>query len=226
MSPIRIARCASENGLDLIALTDHNSARNCPAFADACRRVGGLHCVYGMELTSMEEAHILALFDRIDDAMMMSDFVYDHLPDILNNPERFGDQVVVDVDENIIETVDRFLGNALSLSIDDIVTEVHARGGIAIPSHVDRDLYSISSQIGFIPDTPFDGIEFSKGFLRNGGDTGKLNKNKKFTVITSSDSHYPDSIGSAYTEFETDEPTVAGILRSLHSCNAIPVIRS
>ncbi|HNX58188.1 MAG TPA: PHP domain-containing protein, partial [Spirochaetota bacterium] len=45
MSPSRIVERAVESGLDVIALTDHNSALNCPALEEAARGYGRLRCL-------------------------------------------------------------------------------------------------------------------------------------------------------------------------------------
>ena len=44
MTPYNIAGMAMLLGLQLLALTDHNSAKNCPAFFSACREYGSFPC--------------------------------------------------------------------------------------------------------------------------------------------------------------------------------------
>ena len=90
MSPMAIVQAAKDAGLNAIALSDHNCAFNLPAFAKVCEQLE-MECLYGMEVTSTEEAHILCLFDDLQKAMTMGTLVYDSLPDIPNNPEKFGD---------------------------------------------------------------------------------------------------------------------------------------
>ena len=202
MSPSAIAERSIAAGLGCIALTDHNSARNCPAMQAVCRQKG-LACLFGMEITSIEEVHLLALFDECEAALDFGDFIYERLPDIRNDPDAFGDQVYVDENENILGEVDKYLGAGVLLSIDAIGDEVHSRGGLFIPAHVDRPLYSMVSQLGFIPDGNYDALEFSRHFLRRGDDVAPVNPGG-YPVITNSDSHFLEGIGSAGINIDAD----------------------
>ena len=130
MSPSAVVDRAVSAGLGLIAITDHNSALNCPALERICSSRDDICAFYGMEITSMEEVHLLALFDTADAAVDFGAFIYSHLPDIPNDPERFGDQVYVDEEENILGEVERYLGTAVNLSIDDIGAHTHVRGAV------------------------------------------------------------------------------------------------
>ena len=214
MSPSAIVERAVSAGLGLIAITDHNSALNCPALERICSARGDICAFYGMEITSMEEVHLLALFDTADAALDFGSFIYSHLPDIPNDPERFGDQVYVDEEENILGEVDRYLGTAVDLSIDDIGAHTHARGGLFIPSHIDRDLFSMISQLGFLPDGSYDAIELSRHFLRRSNDISSVNP-QGYPVITSSDAHFLEGIGSAGVIVDADEISVAGLSDAL-----------
>ena len=93
MSPKAIAEKGADLGLKLMALTDHNTALNCPAFEINCRE-NGIVPVFGVEVTSKEEAHIVALFETVETALDFGSFVYLLMPDMENNPEVLGDQIV------------------------------------------------------------------------------------------------------------------------------------
>ena len=100
MSPRKIIRRSLDLGLDLIAVCDHNTAEN----AGAAMREGqkqGLWVLPGMEICSKEEVHILALFEELEKALAMQDFVYDHLPGE-NRPEVFGCQVVANEYDEVL----------------------------------------------------------------------------------------------------------------------------
>jgi 3',5'-nucleoside bisphosphate phosphatase len=215
MSPSVIAKQASAAGLDLIALADHNSALNCPALEKSASSYPGLVCLYGLELCSTEEVHALALFGDSAEALSFGDFIYSHLPDIINNPEDFGDQVYVDENENILGSVDKLLTAGCDLSVDELEVLVHRRGGLFIPAHVDRGMFSMTSQLGFLPEGNYDAIEFSAKYVRDGRDPHGIDLAAKYAWITGSDSHYPDGIGSAYTEIECGEKSFAGISEAL-----------
>ncbi len=160
-SPLRLAERAAAAGIHLMALTDHNSAANSPAFAEACRR-WKIMALFGTETTSREEVHILSLFPTVDAALAWGEWLYGYLPDFRHDPEKFGDQVIVDVDENIIDFEKRYLIPAVDLGIEEIVAKTHKRKGLIIPAHIDRSANSIFSQLGFLPDLPYDALEITR----------------------------------------------------------------
>lgn len=199
MSPMSIVEAAKNAGLSAIALSDHNCTYNLPAFAKACEQQE-MDCLFGMEVTSMEEAHVLCLFDDLDRAMEMGALVYDSLPDIPNNPEKFGDQPILDEDEGIVDFVEKFLISASGYSLSSLLTQVHELNGLVIPAHIDRSLYGVISQLGFLPDEPFDAVE-----LTAHGDVALAGT---YPVIRSSDSHYLHTLGTAHTVLEIEELSV------------------
>ena len=150
MSPKAIAERGAELGLGLMALTDHNTALNCPAFELNCRQ-NSIIPVFGIEVTSREEAHIVALFETVETALDFGQLVYLLMPDIENNPEVLGDQIVVNENEEILDELEKYLGSASELSIDNIKTEIKKRNGLFIPAHIDKPVFSIPSQLGFLP---------------------------------------------------------------------------
>lgn len=215
MSPSVIAQRAVDAGLRLIALTDHNSALNCPAIEKAAAAHPGLVCLYGLELCSTEEVHALALFSNSAAAVSFSDFIYEHLPDIPCDPEGFGDQVYVDEHENILGSVEKLLTAGADLSIEELEKCVHQRGGLFIPAHVDRGMFSMTSQLGFLPAGNYDAIEFSARFVRDGRDPYSIDHDAAYAWITGSDAHYPEHIGAAYNEIYCSENSFAGISEAL-----------
>jgi len=186
MSPIRLVERAAALGIQMLALTDHNSAKNCPAFDAACRRHGVIP-LFGTETTSREEVHILSLFPTVEEALDWGAWVYARLPDFRHDPEKFGDQVVVDVDETIIEFEERYLIPGIDASIEEIREETLRREGLIIPAHIDRSANSVYSQLGFLPDLRFTALEITRRPIPI--DTAG------HTVICDSDAHFPDDIG-------------------------------
>jgi 3',5'-nucleoside bisphosphate phosphatase len=184
-SPGLIARLARERGLDLVALTDHNSARNCPAFAEACRREG-VAPLFGLEACSVEEVHVLCIFGTVEGALDFGETLRGALQVLPYDAEKLGDQVVVDADEGVLELVDYYLGAALSIGFDDLCAGAASRGAIVIPAHVDRPMFSVSSQLGFLPPGPYDAVES----MREPGPELTLG----LTSISGSDSHYPEHV--------------------------------
>ena len=206
MSPAAIAEKAKEKGLDLVALTDHNTALNCPAFKVNCEQQG-LWSLYGMEVTSSEEAHLVCLFEDVDTALEFSEFVYKYMPDIENKPEVFGDQVYVDENEEILGEVEKYLGNASGLSIDDVREEVFFRNGLFIPAHVDKPVFSIVSQLGFLPDADYTAIEVFN--------PANAKDYAKYPVISDSDAHYLDDVAKKQLYIDVEEKSFAALRDSL-----------
>ena len=206
MSPLRIAREAKARGLHLIALTDHNSARNIPSFTRCCEEAN-IAALYGLEITSAEEAHLLCLFPKPETAEAMGALAEERLPDFPNNPDLFGDQVYVDSREMILGEVEKALISATDLSVEQVVEETHRRGGIVIPCHLDRPSFSLVMQLGFLPQLPFTAVECTRKPCSI--DTGA------FPVITSSDAHEPQQIGSRPQLLEAESCTWEGVLDGL-----------
>lgn len=202
MSMEAIVYSAKKAGMGAIALSDHNCTFNLPAFAEVCARYE-MPCLFGMEVTSSEEAHMLCLFDDLDNAMQLGRLVYDSLPNIHHDPTRFGDQPVVNANDEVINFVEKYLHGASEYSVSSLLELVHSLGGLFIPAHIDRSMYGIISQLGFLPDEAFDAIELTA--------RGNLNLAGHYPIVRNSDSHDPSSIGSAYTEYELDELTIENI---------------
>lgn len=186
MSPRLIASRARERGIGLLALTDHNSSLNCPAFAAACA-AEGIIPLFGMEATVREEVHVLCLFGGLEEAVAFSDAWYALIPSFPNDPEKLGDQVYVDEYENIIGEVEKFLGVAADVGLDELGPMVARYGGLTIPAHIDRPAFSLTSQLGFIPDGPWAALECVR--IPPSADT------RDYPLTTSSDAHYPEHVG-------------------------------
>jgi PHP family Zn ribbon phosphoesterase len=212
MSPAAIVRRATEAGMDGIALTDHQSARNAPAM-ETCARNAGLKCLFGLEVSTSEGAHTLALFDTVGQALAMTDWVYAALPKRVNDPETFGDQPVVTWDDEIIELEWRILAMPCRHSIPETSAKVHELGGLYLAAHIDRSTFSVISALGAIPE-PFEGggRYFDAVELSRTADAGAwLPRAEGYAVIRSSDAHNPDDVARAWTEAALPEFTVAAL---------------
>ena len=204
MSPAAIVVQAQSAGLNAIALSDHNCALNLPAFAVHCQRAG-LDCLFGMEVTTIEEAHMLCLFDDLDAAMELGERVFKSLPDISNQPSRFGDQPIVNEEDEILGFVDKYLISATSFDVRTLLDMVHALGGLFIPAHIDRLVFGIIAQLGFLPDEPYDAVELV--------DRGKADLARGYPMVFNSDSHQLSTIGARFSSFELDRLSVAALRR-------------
>jgi 3',5'-nucleoside bisphosphate phosphatase len=219
MSPAAIARAAKAAGLDAIALADHNSARNAPAFAAACRREK-LFALYGMEICAAEDIHCLALFETPDAALAFGAFLYARLPDVPNIPEKWGDQVVVDDRDQVLEIVPRYLGNATDIPFGDLPALVAGRGGLFIPAHIDRTACGLLAQFGLLPPESGPILEVTRHRVREMQDLCGADH----TLVTFSDSHHLADIGRAATEIEADAFTLPALRAALLARRALPVV--
>jgi hypothetical protein len=193
LSPLELVRLAAKKGINVLALTDHNSALNCPAFARLCPRFGIIP-LYGLEATTSEEIHVLCLFAALDAALAFGSWAYTILTPFPNDPEKTGDQVWVDEDENIGGEVEYFLPSALDISVDALGPKAAGYSGIVIPAHVDRQAFSMTSQLGVITPGPWAAIECVRIPPMPGASSAPPDT-LGFPLTTSSDAHYPEHVG-------------------------------
>lgn len=189
MTPNNIVNMALIKGLDLIAVTDHNSAKNLPAVLEVAKRQG-LMVVPGIEVQTKEEVHLICLFKNLQSALKLDEIIFNCLPYISNNEGVFGRQLIMDCEDRVIGKMDKLLLSSCALSVNDVFTLVRGLGGICIPAHVDRTAYSITTNLGFIPPSlGVTTVEFSKK-----DDPAAIMKRypflKKYNYIISSDAHY------------------------------------
>ena len=162
MSPENVTRKAKEQKLDIIAITDHNSMANCKVYEEFAEK-NGIKFIFGVEVQSVEEIHILSFFDDWEQARKFDNLLYDSLLPIKNNPNFFGDQVVIDGQGNIVRFEEKALINSSGWTFDEVVEKVHAWGGFAVPAHIDAASFSILAQLGFIPtNTLISALEITK----------------------------------------------------------------
>ncbi|VAX26576.1 FIG168882: metal-dependent phosphoesterases (PHP family) [hydrothermal vent metagenome] len=211
MTPARVVSTAIEEGLDIIAVTDHNTAENIPS---AIKANGEITVIPGMELTTAEEAHILALFPDMETVMRLQEIAYNDLP-LTGNKRILYEQVVVNEKDEVLRFNDRVLMDATRLGVKEAINIIHGLGGITVACHIDREAFSILTQLGFIHDSlKFDALEIS---FR----TDRKRALKMFGIydrypwITSSDAHHVSDIGRAATEFIMKEPSFDEIVLAL-----------
>jgi len=206
MYPSALVRQALASGLDVIAICDHNASENVPYVIRASQGQA-LRVLPGMEITSSEEAHLLALFDNMDDLRRLQDVVYSHLPG-LNDENRFGCQAIVNEMDEVEGFNPRFLIGATELALSELIGRIHTLGGLAVASHIDRESFSVISQLGFIdPEVPFDALEISRRTGLAGG-RRMYPELAHYPFVTSSDAHRIDDIGKGYTEIFMEKPSV------------------
>ena len=210
-TPDSIAGMGELNGLDIMALTDHNTCKNCPAFFEAAQRHGILP-VAGMELTTAEDIHIICLFGELESAMEFDNNLQARRILIENRTDIFGDQFICDSNDNIIGEEKFLLSNATDIPLEEVPVLAEAFGGICYPAHIDRESNGIIAILGDFSQTPkfscaeLVGAEVSSEYAgKTGIDSSKL--------IISSDAHYLWDIKEK-TDFLTLEEIPKGSLKA------------
>ncbi len=206
MIPPLIVRRALALGLGLIAVTDHNTAENAGAVMDAARGTD-LVVLPGMEVQTREEAHILCLFDTLDQALDWQEVVYAHLPDLENREEFFGAQFVVDATGDYVRTNSRLLLASTTLAVEEVVERVTELGGLTIAAHVDRQAFSLVASLGFIPP----GLALAAVEVTRPGITMDEHLVGHRPAIVSGDAHQLDEM-RADTLFRVREPTISELV--------------
>lgn len=206
MYPTAVVGRAVAEKLDVIAVCDHNASENAPHVIRAARG-HDLAVLPGMEVASREEVHLLALFDTMDGLRQLQEIVYAHLPGT-NDENRFGCQAIVNERDEVEGFNERLLIGATELPLADLVCHIHDFGGLAVASHIDRESFSVISQLGFIdPEIPFDALEIS-GRTGLAGARRHYPELSGYPFLTSSDAHRCEEIGRVFTEFLMESPSV------------------
>ena len=199
-TPNNIVGMGRLNGLNIMALTDHNSILNCPAFFKAAQE-NGIVPIAGMELTTSEDIHIVCLFETLSQAENFSKVVDIRRIKIENRSDIFGDQLIYNCDDKITGAEKFLLSNATTMSIEEVCRIVPKFSGICYPAHIDRESNGIISILGTFPqEYGFKSCEFkSKHETEKYVNKYKLNNMRH---IYSSDAHYLWDIAEKDSFFE------------------------
>lgn len=216
MTPYNIAGMAVVKGLEVIALTDHNSSKNCPTFLKACEEYGILG-IPGMELTTSEEVHALCLFPDLEKAMAFDDFVHEHILPIENRTDIFGNQLIIGPDDEPLGQEKTLLISATDFSMEELYDLVREYKGLMIPAHIDKNSDSIFSNLGFMPEeVPYTTVEMEHPEKRS--EYLLLNPVlENLKIIQDSDAHYLEHIHEPdyFLEVEDGELTAEKVLKAL-----------
>lgn len=193
MTPHHIVMRAAQYGVDAVAITDHNASANAAAAVEAAKSYG-VKVFPGMEVECREEAHIVVLFDTLEQLAAWQKIVDAHMSGLKNNAERFGAQFIVDDDDNFIAEEERMLLGPLKLPAAEVIQKVNAMGGMAIAAHVDRPSYSLLMQLGFLPsDMGLAAAEISSAGIRELKEQKLKLALGGLNYVTDSDAHMMDS---------------------------------
>lgn len=213
MSPKRVVEKALEKNLNIIGICDHNSAENVQSAKNAGSKKK-ITVLAGMEVSSVEEVHIIALFDETPRVLKLQEIIYENLPLEENKEEYFGQQIIANEFDEVEGYNKKLLISAITLPLEEVVGEIHRLDGLAIAAHIDRKSYSIIGQLGFIPENlELDALELSPNISRSEA-IYRFPEIKKLPLISSSDAHFLQDIGKATTSFLLGEPTIYEIRKA------------
>lgn len=214
MTPSNIVGMSALKGLEIIAVTDHNSCKNCPAVLKLADQYN-IIAIPGMELCTMEEVHVLCLFAELSNAMRFDSYVFSELMKIPNNEKAFGKQEICDEDDQVIGTEPYLLINATNISFDALGKLMKEFNGLYIPAHIDKNSNSVLSNLGFIsPEADFLAAE-----LADISHLEKLSKTNPYlmgcNIITDSDAHSLGNINEAEHFLYCESRSREDILKAL-----------
>lgn len=214
MTPANIAAMCALAGLDIVALTDHNTVGNCAAFCRAAEE-NGLLALPGMELTTLEEAHIVCLFPDLDSAGAFGQLVRSKLPPMENDPAVFGPQIIMDERDRVLGEETALLAGATTIGVYEVSGLVRSYGGVAYPAHIDRPSFSLLANLGlWDPDMGFPLAEVSRNCPPDLFDRPDLRDVRR---ITACDAHYLDQIPDAHQHMSLPGLNAQSVLSWLNS---------
>ena len=215
MTPNNIVNYAKIMGYDVIALTDHNTALNCPAVAKIAEE-NGITFIPGMELCTSEEVHIVCLFYTLEDALNFSEYVKSTMPPIKNKPSVFGEQLICDENDNVIGQEEILLVTASGISTEKVVKKVAEFNGICYPAHIDRSSFSILSNLGTIDE--YFGFKCAEIYdiLKEDELKKKHPYLERLKILSDSDAHYLENMRIPQQIIDVPENNINAILNYLN----------
>lgn len=214
MTPYNIAGMAALKGLDVIAVTDHNTCRNCPAVLAAAEEYGVV-AVPGMELTTSEEVHAVCLFASLDRALSFDSYVYERILNIKNREDIFGRQEIYGLEDKPVGVEEKLLISATSISFEGLWELVRSYGGVMFPAHIDKNANSLIANLGFIADDS----QFTAAELHDIKKLHGLREKNPYLdscrILVNSDAHYLEDIREPEFTIPVRERTAEGVLEAL-----------
>ncbi len=216
MTPGNIVGMAAIKGLDVIAVTDHNSCKNCPAVLHFAEEYGVL-AIPGMEICTSEEVHAVCLFENLDAAMAFDGYVYERLMPFPNKEEIFGKQQICNMEDEVCGTVPYLLINSADISFEGLWELVDSYGGVMFPAHIDKSANSLIANLGFVPPDS----RFTTAEVKNLSKLHELRKANPYLdtcrIISDSDAHYLEHIHEPELTIGVEERSVKGVLDCLRT---------
>ena len=220
MTPGNIVAMAKLKGLDVIAITDHQSCGNVLPAINIGKKIG-VEVIPGMELETAEKFHCIIRFRTHDMVMEFEKKVRNKMPDLFNKEEIFGPQWYFDENDNKIRQEKQLLLVPSQITFESAQKMVVNSGGVIIPAHIDRNSYSILSVLGSIP-PEYNGkcLEIST-FTKKEDILIRHPELANYEFITSSDAHYLKDISEdgSLVEIAQDNSSETVISSIIHALN-------
>ncbi len=222
MLPPLVIERALQLGLDIIAITDHNASENVPAFQRAAWGTG-ITIIPGMEVQTREEVHVICLFDTLEQMTVWQCAVNEALPGLKNRPEYFGEQLRVNAEGEILKRDERLLITSVSLGLQDVVQQVRALEGLAIPAHIDRRAFGLLGSLGMVPEgLPLEALEISRHLTCEAA-TERYPSLHNFPLLRSGDAHRLSEM-TTLTSFYMAAPSVAEMRLALQGIDGRKIV--
>lgn len=218
MSPVNIIQAAKKKHINIIGITDHNATQH----TQVAKKIGdreGVFVLCGCEVCTKEDIHCLAFFEKPEEITAFQAYIDKYLPPIPNDPDKFGYQVIVNEDEEIVDELPYYLLSGIDQSMDEVQDEVKSLNGIFIPAHIDRGSFSVTSQLGFVPfDLKPDAFEISK-FCSFQKILKLYPYISSYRITQDSDAHFIDDVGCVCNVLELEELSFKSIREYLCTKN-------
>ncbi len=214
MTPGNIVGMAAIKGLDVIAVTDHNSCRNCPAVMKLAEQFGVL-AIPGMEINTSEEVHAICLFSALEQALAFDACVYEKLMKFPNKEDVFGKQQICNEEDEVTGTEPNLLINSVDISFDQLWDLVRSYEGVMFPAHIEKGANSLIANLGFVPPDS----QFKTAELKDLKKLHEIKRNNPYLescrIISNSDAHYLEHIHEPALTLPVRERSAQGVLDAL-----------
>lgn len=212
MTPANIVGLAALSGLDMVAIADHNAIANVQVAVDIGNAYG-VTVVPAMELQTAEDVHVLCLFKTVEDL----DEFYKQIPflPLENNAEIFGNQLIMDEDDNVIATESRLLLVASGVSVDQLPALCDRYGGVAVAAHIDREENGMVQILGSVTDG-YAVVEYSSHA------TSLFRSHySQYSYVVNSDAHTLGDIGKAGAAIELQHNSAECLIETLKASSKV-----
>lgn len=214
MTPNNLVNMAYIKGLSCIAVTDHNTGENLPAI-QAVAEARGITLLPGIEAETREGVHVLCYFDNVHTAVDFGRMLHEKLPPIPNQVALFGEQLIMNEEDETVGQEDRLLIQSLELSLDELCACVEDAGGLCVPAHINRGSSGLLTALGFLPDEPkFAALEISRNAPAPLGDLGT------YKILYASDAHYLEDISEPEFFLDLEQNSTPALFAYLQECRA------